>query len=69
MNTEIKNLLAEAIKDEDARAITRLLGDAVECKVVTSAVATKLRRLADVMYTGSRAAAKAASVEALALLG
>ncbi|QXO13642.1 hypothetical protein SEA_MANDALORIAN_50 [Microbacterium phage Mandalorian] len=64
----IKKLLIAAINDQDSRVIRRLLADAVETKVVTQAVATKIGHLADVMYTGSYDVRKRAAASALALV-
>ncbi|QDK02443.1 hypothetical protein SEA_NUCCI_50 [Microbacterium phage Nucci] len=67
MNT-IKKLLIAAINDQDSRVIRRLLADAVETKVVTQAVATKIGYLADAMYTGKADVRNRAAASALALI-
>ncbi|QBZ73100.1 hypothetical protein PBI_SINATRA_50 [Microbacterium phage Sinatra] len=65
---DIKQLLTNAITDQDSRGIHRLLNDAVELQVVTASVATKLGHLADVMYTGSYDVRTSAAAAALALV-
>ncbi|QFP95379.1 hypothetical protein SEA_YUUY_51 [Microbacterium phage YuuY] len=64
----IKQLLINAITDQDSRAIRRLLNDAVETGAVSADEAVKLGHLADVMYTGSYDVRKRAAASALALV-